>query len=137
MKQVNWFERNFEFNVAQNIFPSVIERLEGTPLRLENKLKSIPPGILETKINGAWSIKENIGHLTDLEPLWQRRLEEIINAAEVMTAADLENKKTKLADHNTVSIGALLNSFRNTRTETLTMLDKIDDSIIFKSALHP
>ena len=32
MDQVKWFERNFDFNITENIFPSILERLEGTPL---------------------------------------------------------------------------------------------------------
>ena len=137
MKQVNWFERNFEFNVTQNIFPSLIERLEGTPLRLEHKLASIAKDLLEIKINNCWSIKENIGHLTDLEPLWQCRLEEIVLGKKVMTAADLENTKTKIAHHNDKSLEELLSSFRKIRTETISMLENIDETIIFRSAMHP
>lgn len=137
MKQVNWFERNFEFNVTQNIFPSLIERLEGTPLRLEHKLSLIPAELLEVQIDNTWSIKENIGHLTDLETLWQRRLEEIVLGEKLMTPADLENNKTKLAHHNEQPIRELLGDFRKIRTETLSMLENIDETIIFRSAIHP
>ncbi len=137
MKQVNWFERNFEFNVTQNIFPSLIERLEGTPLRLEDKLRSIPTEFLTVKLDGSWSIKQNIGHLTDLEPLWQTRLDEIIRGEKIMTAADLQNTKTEMEDHNNKPIDELLRSFRNIREITIAQLEKIDDVIIFRSALHP
>jgi uncharacterized damage-inducible protein DinB len=137
MKQVNWFERNFEFNITQNVFPSVIERLEGTSWRLENKLASIPADILNTRIDDTWSIKENIGHLIDLEPLWQLRLEEIIRSARIMTAADLQNKITERANHNAKSLEELLKTFKYARTKTVAMLENIDETIIFKSALHP
>ncbi|MFT3911149.1 MAG: DinB family protein [Ferruginibacter sp.] len=137
MKQVNWFERNFEFNITQNIFPSLIERLQGTPIRLEHKLKSIPAGFFPVKIDDSWSIKENIGHLTDLEPLWQTRLQEIIKGEKVMSAADLQNTKTNQQKHNDRSVEALLNSFIRVRKETIDMLENIDETIIFKSALHP
>lgn len=137
MKQVNWFERNFEFNVTQNIFPSVIERLTGTPLRLEHKLASIPVELTDERINNSWSIKENIGHLTDLESLWQRRLEEIVLGEKVMTPADLENKKTNLAHHNDKTVEELLKAFREIRSETINMLENIDEAIIFRSSLHP
>lgn len=137
MKQVNWFERNFEFNISQNIFPSVIERLQGTPVRLEHKLRSIPETFFDVKVDDTWSVKENIGHLTDLEPLWQTRLKEIINGDKIMSAADLQNTKTSLQKHNDSSIEELLNSFIKLRKETIDMLEKIEETIIFKSALHP
>ena len=79
MKQVKWFERKFNFTTNQNIMPSIIERLDGTSIRLEFKLKSVSSKILTTKIEDTWTIKENVGHLIDLEPLWQGRLEDIVN----------------------------------------------------------
>ncbi len=137
MKKVKWFDRRFNFDTEQNIFPAIIERLRGTPARLEEKFKSIPADILETKVDNTWSIKENIGHLTDLEPLWQKRLNEIINAQTELSPTDLLNRKTDLANHNTKSLEELLSSFRQIRTETVSMLEKLDEEIIFRSALHP
>lgn len=74
MDRLKWFDRKFVFSYTENIFPMILERLMGTPVRLTSKLRSIPPEILETRIDKSWSIKENIGHLNDLETLWQKRL---------------------------------------------------------------
>jgi hypothetical protein len=63
MQQVKWFSRSFDFASDQNILPSIIERLAGTPARLEEKFKFIPVEILTVRIDGTWSIKENVGHL--------------------------------------------------------------------------
>lgn len=41
MQQTKWFERKFDFSSQQNIFPSIIERLTGTPGRLDEKFKSL------------------------------------------------------------------------------------------------
>ena len=94
MQKVKWFDRSFNFSTQQNIFPSIIERLSGTPARLEEKLRSIPSALLEIKPDNTWSIKENIGHLTDLEPLWQGRLQDIINGEKELRPTDLANAKT-------------------------------------------
>jgi len=40
MSQVKWFDRQFDFSTTQNIFPSILERLRGTPVRLEEKFRS-------------------------------------------------------------------------------------------------
>jgi uncharacterized damage-inducible protein DinB len=82
-------------------------------------------------------MKENIGHLTDLEPLWQGRLEDIINGEAELRPTDLANQKTDLANHNARSLEELLSSFRQIRAETVLMLEKLDEEIIFRSALHP
>ena len=37
MQQTKWFERKFDFNSQQNIFPSIIERLAGTTARLDEQ----------------------------------------------------------------------------------------------------
>jgi len=78
-QQTKWFDRKFDFNVEQNIFPSIIERLKGTPARLEEKVQSVTEDKLVVRLKETWSIKENIGHLIDLEPLWMGRLEDILN----------------------------------------------------------
>lgn len=137
MNQVKWFDRKFNFTVEQNIFPSVIERLAGTPARLEEKFKTIPPGLLTLRFNDTWSIKENLGHLIDLEPLWQERLEDIVKGEKELRPADLQNKKTNSANHNDKPLDELLKSFRQTRTKTVSSLEKIDEQTVFKSAFHP
>jgi uncharacterized damage-inducible protein DinB len=137
MQQTKWFERKFNFDFTENIFPSVIERLSGTPARLEEKLKSISPGVLTVRIDNTWTIKENVGHLTDVEPLWLGRLEDIINGKAEMRAADLQNAQTRNANHNAVPIEELLSHFRQIRTHTIRMIEDLDDEKIFMSALHP
>ena len=137
MKQTKWFERKFDFSSNQNIFPSIIERLAGTPARLEVKIRKIAPGILSIKIDGGWSIKENIGHLTDLESLWQARLDDLNAGRKEMTAADLQNTNTNEANHNNKSGDQLLHEFRAAREETISRLKNIEDELVFRSALHP
>ncbi|MDY8137694.1 DinB family protein [Aquimarina sp. 2201CG5-10] len=137
MKQIKWFERKFDFSFRQNIFPSIIERLDGTLIRLKEKIEQIPPELLEVKSDGKWSIKENIGHLIDLEPIWQGRLDDILESKEYLRSADLENKKTDLAQHNKTSINDLLLQFQELRTITLDKLSKLTEQDIYKTALHP
>jgi uncharacterized damage-inducible protein DinB len=137
MTKVKWFERSFDFSKEQNIFPSIIERLKGTPARLEEKFRSIPDEILEIKVDGTWSIKENVGHLTDLETLWQGRLEDIKNGEIEMRPTDLANGKTDEANHNSQTIEKLLSDFRAIRERTIGLIENLDEEIIFKSALHP
>ena len=137
MSQVKWFERKFDFTGNENIFPSILERLAGTPLRLEAKLKSTDASILEIQIENTWSVKENAGHLTDLEPLWQGRLDDILTGKTEMRLTDLSNAQTTNANHNAKSIEKLIDDFYRTRNQTMALLNSLDESAIFKSALHP
>ena len=137
MKSTKWFDRKFDFSSQQNVFPSIIERLRGTPARLEEKCRAIPAGYLELKPGNTWSIKENIGHLSDLEPLWQGRLEDILNGEKELRPADLTNRTTDEANHNARSLEELLGAFRQIRAQTISAIEKLDEEIIFRSALHP
>ena len=137
MKQVNWFDRKFEFSNNQNTMPSLIERLDGTPIRLREKLKHINTALLKTKPDGKWSILENIGHLSDLEPLWQGRLDDILNGKKELREADLGNRRTTEANHNSKSPKDLLDDFSTLRRITLIKLKNLKEEDVFKSALHP
>lgn len=137
MEQIRWFDRKFDFTFEQNILPSLIERLEGTPIRINHKIRQIVPEHLTANIDGSWSIQENIGHLCDLEPLWLGRLADILNGTEYMRAADLENKKTHSANHNAKNIIDLIGDFENLRQSILEHLIRLDEKDIYKSALHP
>ena len=122
---------------VQNIFPSIIDRLEGTIVRLKYRVKNASVEILKNKPNGQWSILENIGHLCDLEPLWQTRLHEILSGEEIMSTADLSNTRTHQANHNKKSVGDLLSQFVFIRNETLILLQQLTEKDIYKSSLHP
>lgn len=137
MQQAKWFERKFDFTVHPNIFPSIIERLAGTPARLEEKVKNIPEKVLVIKPGNTWSIKEHIGHLTDLEPLWQGRFEDIVDGAAELRPTDLQNTKTTEANHNATPVEELLLQFRTIRAKTMQLLSGVDDEILTRSALHP
>ena len=137
IQRTKWFDRKFDFAFEQNIFPSIIERLEKTPLLLKNNIDKIPIKQLTNKENGKWSILENIGHLVDLEPIWQERLEDILNNKVEMRSVDLENKKTDLANHNEKSVVVLLDEFTNIRTLSLNKLNELSVEDVYKSALHP
>lgn len=137
MERIKWFERKFDFDFKENIFPEILRRLQGTPSRLTDIVKKIPDELLTTRLDGKWSIKENIGHLTDLEPLWQVRLNDIKSGATELSAADLTNTKTNEANHNDQSVGELLNDFSTIRNQTLLMLEDINGELLFRSSLHP
>lgn len=137
MQQTKWFERKFNFDFTENIFPSIIERLAGTPARLEEKLATIPTDMQTISIDSTWTIKENVGHLTDLELLWQGRLEDILNNETELRPTDLQNRKTNEANHNAISVEELLKDFRAIRKITVDKISALSEAIIFKSALHP
>lgn len=135
--QIKWFERKFNFEYPVGIFPCIIERLRGTPSRLEELMQTFPPAILTERVNDGWSIQEHVGHLGDLETLHDGRIEDFLANAKVLRAADLTNRKTNEADHNRQSIQTLLDSFRSLRTDFVKRLEELDEEVVGRTALHP
>jgi uncharacterized damage-inducible protein DinB len=134
---MKWFDRKFEFNFTADYFPNILERLTGTAARLDEKLKGIQEEALRTKIDDSWSIKDHIGHLTDLEPLWITRVKQILNGDTDLLPADLQNSKTNEAGHNRQELLKLLSDFRLNRDRFLELLNSVPQDKLEHFGLHP
>jgi len=132
-----WFERQFTFDLPVSAAPGLIERLRGTPARLENRVASLPPAQLTRRHGDQWSIQENVGHLGDLEPLWLARVDDLAVGRATMQPADLENRRTHEAGHNDRPLATLLAGFAGARAELVRQLEAADAADWARSALHP
>ena len=137
MAQERWFGRKFDLGLPASAFPPILDRLRSTPERLDSLVRGRPREVLTHRIAGAWSPQENVGHLLDLEALWEQRLDDFDAGATVLHAADLENRKTHDANHNARDIEDLLREFRTVRLRIVSRLEQMDDSALLRVALHP
>src|ERR1700760_2636190 len=122
MQRTEWFNRKFPTMDDNGIFVSIIERLAGTPARLVEMTNGLAEDQLILKRNGKWSIKEEIGHLSDLEALWSSRVDDFVNRLPELTVADLTNRKTHEANHNSKPMDELLNHFKQVRKDFVARL---------------
>jgi uncharacterized damage-inducible protein DinB len=65
------------------------------------------------------------------------RAGEIAAGGAVMTAADLDNRKTHQANHNALPLATLLEAFRRERGRLVAVLDQPDATLLERTALHP
>jgi hypothetical protein len=135
--RIKWTDRRFDFTFPAGLYPEMIERLRGTPARLEDRIGSLPANVLQRRDGDRWSIQENAGHLLDLESLVRQRLEQYLSGATELHAADMSNRKTYEASHNTVPIGSILNQFRQQRMDIVHRLDSLNSEMFARSAFHP
>ncbi len=135
--RVKWTDRKFDFSFPAGIFPEMIERLRGTPARLEERIGSLPETFLRRKAGDRWSIQENAGHLLDLESLVAQRLDEYLAGATELHAADMSNRKTYDANHNRAAIELILSGFRVQRTGLVDRLDRLEAPLFERTAWHP
>ena len=136
-EMVPWFERVFKFDLPEGLFPNVLERLRGTPARLEERLSPALRRVLIQKEGSSWSIQENAGHLLDLEPLWAARVGDFVQGNKRLQTADLTNRKTHEAGHNNSPLEKILSSFRAARSSLVARLESLDPDIFGRTALHP
>src|SRR5260221_14534587 len=115
MQKTKWFKRKFPVMEDNGVLPSIIERLCGTPARIEEIVSKLPPALLISRPGEKWTIKEEIGHLFDLEPLWIGRLEDLANGLTELRVADLTNQRTHTANHNATEIQILIQQLREQR----------------------
>ncbi|MBW8688329.1 DinB family protein [Chitinophaga rhizophila] len=137
MKRTEWFKRKFPVMDDNGLLPSIIERLSGTPVRIEEIAGSLDTDLLTLKRPGKWSIKEEIGHLGDMEPLWAGRIDDLSNGLAELRTADLTNQATHTADHNSAKTIMLLQRFRQEREALVHKLFALTDGQLERTALHP
>ena len=137
IKKMRWVEREFEFNLPVGVFPCVVERLRGTPARLEELTRGLTRAELTAKPGGLWSIQEQAGHLLDLDELHEGRLEDYARGLEVLRAADMKNRKTEEAGHNDARLEEILAAFRAARLRFVRRLEALTEAEVAASALHP
>jgi hypothetical protein len=133
----DWLEKQFTFAHPLGAFLAVLERVRGTPARLEELVGGLPPAILTVRLGDAWSIQEQIGHLSDLEALHEGRLDDYRAGLPTLRAADMTNRRTYEADHNRRAITDVLAEFRAVRTHFVDQLAVMDAEMAGRSALHP
>jgi uncharacterized damage-inducible protein DinB len=132
-----WFERKFEFTVPLELLPNLLARLRGTPARLEDALRARSHDVLVRKAQGKWSAQEHAGHLLDLEPLWLARVGDYVAASGQLIEADLSNRKTTEANHNSRPLERIFAGFRDAREKLLQRVDGLDAAVFAWAIPHP
>jgi len=132
-----WFDRKFDFQNISTTFPIIMERLAGTPVRLEAKIKSISAPNLTHKIADSWSIQEQVGHLLDLEPLWLGRVQDFESGQPILREADLSNQKTHQARHNQKQIEEIFMDFKTHRSKLVVALRSLEERAASLVSKHP
>jgi uncharacterized damage-inducible protein DinB len=136
MKVKPWIERKFDLGLPSWMMPHLLERLEGTPARVENKLKKYRAIAATKPPDGKWSIQEHAGHLADADILSLRRFNEFAAGITELTPADMSGRKTKEALYNQRTIEDILENIIRARQEVIDLLLKQDDSYFTRQAMH-
>lgn len=137
VERIEWFTRKFSFDTPVWMCPNIIERLRGTPARVEELTRNLTDDDLIRRDEDKWSIQEQVGHLWDLEELWFARLDDFEVSTETLRPTDLQNRKTHEANHNAKELENLLSSFRSERMKLVERFETYDEVFLSRTALHP
>lgn len=133
MKKLAWFERKFTFGSLQGMLPFYLERLEGTIARIESKVAGLPDDLLSQRLEGKWSIKENIAHLAEVDEIALTRIDEMVAGISPMSPAVIQPSR----DYNKQAVGEVVEFFRHNRQRNLQKYSSLTGEDLAKSSLHP
>lgn len=133
MTELPWFERELIFGKPKALLPYYLERLAGTPVRLEEKVRGVSEDFLSTQFNNKWSIKQNIGHLAEVDEIALKRMDEISKSISPLSPAVFEPTRA----YNAQPVVEILDYFRTTRRKNLEHYASLKDEDLSKASLHP
>ncbi len=133
-----WRERTWVFGTLPvGAYPAVLERLRGTAARAAELIAGATDAQLRAKPGPGWSVKQHIGHLDDLHELDVQRLEEFIASVDVLTAADMTNRRTNEGRHDDLPADTIVAHFRANRDALIDRMEQLTDAQIAVTAMHP
>lgn len=137
MQPIKWTDRKFNFGYEPGYTPFFIERLRCTAARLDELTRNVSEEAASRGAGGDWSVKEHIGHLSDLEALHDGRIDDLLAGVAILRGADMTNKATYDAGHNNIPLATLLQRFRAVREEFINKVNENIERIGERQAVHP
>ncbi len=137
IQKTPWLERTFPFGQPVGMFPNVLERLRGTPARLEDRLRGVPAARLTARPAEGWSIQELVGHLVQTEELHVGRVDDFLAGAPVLRAALYQKGRVESARFNERPLEELLREFRAARSAYVRRLEALSAADVERMSRHP
>lgn len=132
VEKLRWFDRVFNFGAPKGMLPFYLERLEGTIARIEYKVKGISEEILSNRLDNKWSIKENIGHLAEVDEIAGKRINEMISGISPMSPAVFEPRP-----YHEWPILKVIEYFKENRIRNIERYGALTPEELGKSSEHP
>ncbi|MBS1544304.1 MAG: DinB family protein [Bacteroidetes bacterium] len=132
MSSLAWFARELTFGKPAELLPFFLERLSGTPVRIDHKVKGFAEDQLGTRLDGKWSVKEHIGHLAEVDQIANRRIDEMLAGKEVMSPAVFEPQ-----DYTSWPVLQVIDFFADGRQKNIGKYESIAKEKLLSHSLHP
>jgi uncharacterized damage-inducible protein DinB len=131
-----WAERKFSFVHPPWMLADFIERLRGTVPRLEALVLDVNDADAHRQVEGKWSIAQNIGHLSDVEELWQERLDDLKKGKKTYSPAVGARFQELAKRHQASPIKEIIRELKDRRSLLVDALAKASPELQQASAFH-
>src|SRR5688500_19785258 len=131
-----WAQRKFICVHPPWMLTDFLERLRGALPRLDALLAGLDDSQARVQLEGKWSIAQNIGHLSDVEELWQERLEDLKNGRKTYTPAVASRFQELAKRHQERSVAETLREFKERRFRLVDALAQASPELQKSSAFH-
>jgi uncharacterized damage-inducible protein DinB len=131
-----WAQRQFSFVHPQWMLADFLERLRGLLPRLDALLAGVDDSRARLQLEGKWSIAQNIGHLSDVEELWQERLEDLKNRRKTYTPAVASRFQELAKRHQERSVTETMRELKARRFCLVDALAQASPELQDASAFH-
>lgn len=132
----SWPERTFEFVHPPWMLADFVERLRGLVPRLGPLLEGMGEDPAHNQVEGKWSVAQNIGHLSDVEELWQERLEDLRQGRETYTVAVGARFQELAKRHQERSVQVILAELESRRSRLVEALTCAPAELQEATAFH-
>lgn len=131
-----WGARRFAFVHPEWMLADFTERLRGVHARLDELLAGVDDRSAKVQVDGKWSIAQNVGHLSDVEELWQERLDDLRNGKKVYSPAAGPRFQEMAKRHQDRPLAETLQEFRTRRARLVDALAQASPELQQASAFH-
>jgi uncharacterized damage-inducible protein DinB len=136
LERPRWADRTFQFVHPPWMLADFVERLRGVVPRLRPLLADLDEVTAHRRHENTWSIAQNVGHLSDVEELWQERLEDLRQGRAVYTSADPARFQALADRHQTRPLAATVAELAERRARFIAALTSAPEGIQRASAFH-
>ena len=131
-----WAERKFIFGHPLWMLADFIERLRGTVPRLAALVLDVNDADAHRQVEGKWSIAQNIGHLSDVEELWQERLDDLKKGRKTYSPAVPARFQELAKRHQASPIEEIIRELQDRRSLLVDALATASPELQLASAFH-
>ena len=131
-----WAQRKFSFVHPPWMLADFVERLRGLLPRLDALLAGVDDARAQLQVEGKWSIAQNVGHLSDVEELWQERLEDLKSGKKTYTPAVGSRFQELAKRHQERPVAETLRELEVRRSRLVEALAEASPELQTSSAFH-